>query len=688
MRSAQTLIVASVVAACSGPPKTLPPPAGPDVADEVDAAPSAAPTEAHWVVVSSGKNIGTYDVTTAPDGTTQAIYHVLENGRGPHNEATYELGDDGGPDRFEATGHFEMGTPVKESMQRMGNRATWKSTTEQGEREVAGAAFYIPSADVPMHGHLVRAAIAAGGQLAVLPAGEVRVEKVKEVEVKAGDETRKLSCYRVTGLSFSPAYQWMNEDGTWFGSVRPWRSIVPEGWEAAVEPLIAERREIERAWFRELAAAHAHKPPAAGLAYVHARVLDVERGKWLDDHTVIVDGATIAAVGPSKKVKVPPGAEVVDLAGKALVPGLVDMHGHVETLDGVLNLASGVTTVRDVGGDPDDLDAVKRDWDKGTTIGPHLVRMGFIEGRNEKAASSKVTAETPEEAKAAVAFYAERGYEGIKIYNSVKVELVPLLAADAHARRMLVTGHIPVHMLAHEAVKAGYDGIEHINMLFLEFLATHDTDTRDTTRFTLVGEKGHALDLDSREVKDFIALLKSKGTVIDPTVATFEELWAGVPGEVTPGVGDLVARLPVQQSREFLKGGLPMDAEMHATYLKSWANVLAMVKKLHDSGVPVVLGTDHIAGLMLHHEAELWARAGIKNADIMRQATVGAAKAMRMDRTFGTIAKGKRADLVVLDGDPLADIHALGRVLSTMKAGIVYPSAPLYKAVGVKPLVE
>src|SRR5262245_41944121 len=113
-----------------------------------------------------------------------------------------------------------------------------------------------------------------------------------------------------------------------------------------------------------------------------------------------------------------------------------------------------------------------------------------------------------------------------------------------------------------------------------------------------------------------------------------------------------------------------------------------MVKKLHDSGVTVVLGTDHIAGIMLHHEADLFSRAGIKNADILRMATIGSARALRMDKAFGTIAKGKRADLVVLDGDPLKDIHALSRVVSTMRSGVVYPSAPLYKAVGVKPLVE
>src|SRR5262249_39251208 len=160
-------------------------------------------------------------------------------------------------------------------------------------------------------------------------------------------------------------------------------------------------------------------------------------------------------------------------------PGLWDMHAHLGDADGVLDIASGVTTVRDVGNDPDKLDDFKKRFDAGTAVGPHVVRFGFIEGRNEKAAAAKVTAETDAEAKQAVETYAARGYDGIKIYNSVKPDLVPLLAKEAHARGMAVTGHIPVHMLANEAVQAGYDGIEHLNMLFLNFFATHQTDTRD-----------------------------------------------------------------------------------------------------------------------------------------------------------------------------------------------------------------
>ena len=113
-----------------------------------------------------------------------------------------------------------------------------------------------------------------------------------------------------------------------------------------------------------------------------------------------------------------------------------------------------------------------------------------------------------EEARAGVEFWAKRGYEQIKIYNSTDPKLVPVLAREAHARGMGVTGHIPYRMLANEAVRAGYDGIEHINQLMLNFFADHQTDTRTPLRFSLVGEKAAAFDPQSSQAREFYALLR------------------------------------------------------------------------------------------------------------------------------------------------------------------------------------
>ena len=262
---------------------------------------------------------------------------------------------------------------------------------------------------------------------------------------------------------------------------------------------------------------------------------------------------------------------------------------------------------------------------------------------------------------------------------------MPLIAKEAHARNMMVTGHIPVHMLANEAVRAGYDGIEHANMLFLNFFADHDTDTRTTKRFSLVGDKAASFDLGGKPVTDFFALLKDRHTVIDPTLGAFEGLLVGEQGKVIPGLENVVNRLPVQTQRGFLLGGLPLDGDKVKTYRASFDKMLEMVKRLYAAKIPVVVGTDHLAGLMLHHELALFVRAGLSPADALRADTIDAARAMKLDKKTGSIAKGKVADMVVIDGDPLAHIEDVAAVVNTIRGGVVFSSAPLYEAAGVRP---
>ncbi|HEX4421234.1 MAG TPA: amidohydrolase family protein [Kofleriaceae bacterium] len=664
-------------AAAPAPPPAAPAPSGP----------RTAATTAQRVVLSFGRPSGTSTITTAADGSITTTLDVLENGRGPHTEATLTMAPDGTIARMTANGHHTFGATYTATFARTGNHASWNSEEESAEHEVHGAAFYVPAAELPeVQGWLVAAALRNGGTIPLLPSGTARVEKTGDVAVTGKNgEARTLTGYAIFGLDLLPTQTWMNPDGSWFGFVSEWYSVIPDGWDAVIPPLVANQLEQTRARDARLAQQLAHKPPAAGLAYTHARVLDVERGRWLADQTVIVVGDTIASVGPSKTAVLPAGAEVVDLAGKALLPGMVDMHSHLGDTDGALDLAAGVTTARDVGNDPDRLDDYKQRFDAGSAIGPHVLRFGFIEGRNPKAASSKITAETPDEARAGVKFFVDRHYDGIKIYNSMRPELVPIITAEAHKAGLPVTGHIPVHMLANEAVRAGYDGIEHINMLFLNFLATHDTDTRDTTRFSLVGDRAVDFDLKGKPMREFIQLLLAHKTIIDPTVDAFEELLVAEQGKIPPGLEGLVARLPVQAQRGYLTGGLPLDAAKHARYTAAFNQLLAMIKTLYDAKVRLVIGTDELAGLSFHHELALFARAGVPNAAILRMATLDPARYLGRDKKTGSIAPGKIADLVVVDGDPLARIDDIGKTVTTMRAGIEFPSAPLYASVGVEP---
>jgi amidohydrolase family protein len=677
--------VALSCVSCASPKATasVPARASSDVAEPEAGSRGAARIERR-VVVSLGRKSGESVLRVAGDGTLTVALDVLWNGRGAHVKAALRLADDGTPSAFDASGQHELGTKFTSLYRREGDRSHWQSDEESGDRSVTGPVFYLPLVELSeLDGWLVGAALRQGGAISLLPAGEARVSKATEVEIGCAQQTRHLVAYAIDGINLAPSYTWMYSDGNWFGSVSEWYSVVPEGCESAIEPLVVEQRKLERARDARNVTELAHVAPGAGLAYTHARVLDVEHGRWLSDQTVVIVGEKISAVGASRSLPVPAGAEVIDLAGKALIPGLWDMHGHLTGEDGALNIASGVTSVRDVGNDPDMLDELGQRYARGAAIGPHVYKFGLIEGRNEKALASKVTAETPEEARAAVRFFVDRKYDGIKIYNSVRPELVPILTSEAHAHGLQVTGHVPVHMLANEAVRAGYDGIEHVNMLFLNFFATHETDTRDTTRFTLVGDKAADFDLDAEPAREFFALLEQHHTVIDPTVGIFEDLLLGEQGKVLPGLEALVARLPVTVQRSFLFGGLPLG-DKRERYRASFDKLLAMVKALYDDGITLLLGTDSLAGLMLHHEMSMFARAGVPNAAILKMATLGAARVMRVDGQTGSIQKGKVADLVVIDGDPLARIDDIGKVVSTLRSGVVFDSAAVYRTVSVR----
>src|SRR4029078_10682500 len=153
-----------------------------------------------------------------------------------------------------------------------------------------------------------------------------------------------------------------------------------------------------------------------------------------------------------------------------------------------------------------------------------------------------------------------------------------------------VSGHIPYGMKAEQAVRQGFDEIQHTNFLFLNFL--DGVDTRTVARITAVGEHAAELDLKSEPVRAFLHLLKEKGTVIDPTVNIYEGLFVGNPGEMTANLAPVAARLPIQVQRGLRVGNTQRTPEMAARYRDSFRAILAMVKALHDTGIPIVAGTD------------------------------------------------------------------------------------------------
>src|SRR5262249_51811552 len=223
---------------------------------------------------------------------------------------------------------------------------------------------------------------------------------------------------------------------------------------------------------------------------------------------------------------------------------------------------------------------------------------------------------TADEARAAVKRYAELGCPQIKIYSSVAPELVPVIAAAAHERHLRVSGHVPFGMNAAQAVEAGFDELQHVNFLFLQFLAGPGDDTRTPLRFLRVAERGSSLDLDGPDVRAFLDLLVAHHTVIDPTLAIFERQFVSDPGELSPILVPFAGRLPAQVEREARSGGFDAPGDKRATYRASYAAMLRMVKLAFDRGVTVVAGTD-AGGPAYPRELELYVKAGIPAPDVL-----------------------------------------------------------------------
>jgi imidazolonepropionase-like amidohydrolase len=233
-------------------------------------------------------------------------------------------------------------------------------------------------------------------------------------------------------------------------------------------------------------------------------------------------------------------------------------------------------------------------------------------------------------------------------------------------------------------VKLGYDEIQHVNFLVLNFMPDVK-ETRTPARFLEPAKRTGDLDLDSAPVREFIQLLVDRHTTLDPTLSIFESMMLDRPGEMAVGFRSVAERLPVQIRRGFLAGNLPVPPGMDAKYKASWKKMLALIHELYVKGVPIEAGTDSMAGFALHRELELDVEAGIPAPAVLRLATLGAAQIMGFDHQLGSVRPGKLADLVLIDGDPAARISDVRKAVVTVKDGVVYRPAELYRELGVRP---
>lgn len=630
---------------------------------------------------------GSQTVIHSPDGSLVSDMQIRWNNRNFTLHTEMGLDSAGYLRELRLTGTSAFGAPIDERFRVTGDKASWQTPTEGGESTLAKPAFYVParSGATEAVAALLRVALAQPSKrLDLLPRGEVRASELTTLTVKRAGESRALTLYALTGLEFAPTYLWLDESHDLFAFSFWGLSMAPKGWGRQThEQLMATQRAHERLLYEGIATRHAQKV-SGPLLIRNVDVVDVDAGRLLEDRDVLAENGVITRISASR-IAPSRGFHVVDGGGRTLIPGLWDMHAHTEFYSyhgGLLGIASGVTTVRDLGSDPEYLFDVVPRYDSGALVGPHVLAAGLIDRKSPYAESRAVS--TLDEAKARVSWYADHGYIQIKLYSSFAPEWVQPVAELAHARGLRLSGHVPAFMSAEQAVLAGYDEIQHINMLFLNFLAGSKEDTRTLLRFYLYGDKAGAVDLDSQEVRRFIQLLAARRIVVDPTLAVMDSMIGQRSGEPNPIFAAVLDRVPVGEYRSALSPGLDITAARAPAWERSRLASRELLRKLHEAGVRIVAGTDSLPGIAMFRELELYAQAGISNADILRIATLGAARVVGKAGEAGSIAVGKRADMVLLEADPLRDISALRRIAQVIKGDRLYHPGELLAEVGVK----
>ncbi len=426
----------------------------------------------------------------------------------------------------------------------------------------------------------------------------------------------------------------------------------------------------------------------ATFAFEHVAVVPMDDERLLEDHTVLVDGDRIVALGPSGEIEIAEGVTVIDGEGAYLMPGLADMHAHLATRDGdpgslVLYLAEGVTTVRSMSGPPENA-RWRDEVDAGQIAGPRILTSGqtIVGGLSpelrELALSLGAYAlpETEEEAAEEARRQAEAGWPDlVKVYDGLSDAQYLAAIAAANEAGIYVAGHALDALSLEAVLSSGIDEIAHVDELNLAHW------------IGFPGEPDFALDYDAipataammrqndvNIVSNLVADEVVADLIFDPETVLARDEYRVVRPETMAQW-----RTEGRHLGPFAEQG-PYRRDMELPFF------LALVKGLQDAGVVITIGTD-TSGLVegsvpsgIHRELELLVEAGLSSYEALVAGTVNAGRIverMGRDGSFGTIEAGRRADLLLLDGDPLENVSHTRSRLGVMAGGRWYPQAEL-----------
>ena len=501
-----------------------------------------------------------------------------------------------------------------------------------------------------------------------LPVDPIRIVHTGQDSIRIDGHDVKLERYRIGNLMFGSEILWMNQAGDLAAAMTFAGGLPMEAVRTEYEPALAQL--YGDGVQADLANLDGPLPERTGAyAISGARLVDATGATPVEDSVVIVRAGRIVAAGPRGSVTIPKGMAVVDAKGKTLMPGLWEMHTHYSGTEfGPASLGVGITTVRDCGGEFDYLVAQRAAIEKGKSVGPRMLLAGLIDAGGIKA-FGHVTAETPDEGRAAVDRYHKAGFEQIKLYTFLQPDVIRAIATEAHMLGMTVTGHVPQVFNAMEGVEAGMDQINHLQYV------TAIMRPKGAPR-------GEPIDVNSETAHKAIQFLKDHHTVIDPT-ASWGEMGShskDVPVEsFEPGI----MKAPFILDLKFRgMGGNTTAEQMRART----ADSLAVIGALHKAGVTIVPGSDTgLVGYGLIRELELYVQAGMTPMEAIQSGTIVSARAMNLDKDTGTVEAGKRADMILVEGNPLTHFGDIRNVRYVITNGKLFDTAKLLSSAGFHP---
>jgi hypothetical protein len=620
---------------------------------------------------------GTYEKWQTAEHSLAFYYTYTDRGRGPKYTEEISLNERNFIIDQKIEGVNYLNVAIDEGFSLNENTVSTKSLMGTTEGDFNGDKLYFRYDGSPAVYEVLAQLLLKSetGEVDFYPEGAAAL--TNKVSFKLSNDA-SVELLVIKGLELDPTYIWMMGEQM-VCKISGNLHVVRQDLSGMRLEMKALQDSIEDESLREVAENLTHM--ADKVVIQNVNVFTAE-GTSISNQDVIIEGKTIKAIQKTGGAIIDQEANIIDGTGKTLMPGMFDMHTHNDKFRGLLYLAGGVTSVRDLANNKQ-LKGLAAQFDSNEILGPHIViYSGIIDGPGPFANQRNVI-DNLEEGLAEIQDYKDLGYQQIKLYSSIKPEWVRPLTDKAHQLGMRISGHIPAYMTATQAINQGYNEIQHINMLFLNFLS--DTiDTRTPLRFTMPAQHGADLDLKSKEYLDFVDLLKSKNILVDPTVAIFENMLVSQSGELSPTYQAIANRFPIIEQRSFYTGGLSKEGEQVSRYKESFDKMLEVVADLFQKGVAIVPGTDGLPGFLYHRELELYVQAGIPAAEVLKMATIKSAQITGVSDVVGSIEVGKRADLILIDGNPLAEISDIRKIEWTMKGGNLYYSKELYNSVGVK----